>query len=616
MSWHKICCFKTQITKNALGITLKNFVLDFKKALSINEKKVFSREGASTSDIIDLALKFDALSRQRLQIETHLDLKHCFSSLTTILAFWAHSNARVDPEQLRHLTEIKPVLVRMYLTGFDPKQEILLRGYDKKNDYKQNLTKILLLLSINNISKDLYRAFLSLETETAYYFASAWLMERCQMTLNARVYHQKLIDNFHKYKEVRIEPNYFEDISVAYMFTSYSNSTGKDEIKGTISDQIANTIYRYNKKDNVSTSRKTIRNTPTILIIHEKFSNTHVMMRCFLRPLEYLKKKFEIVHLAAGSDAYDQLEKDCSKIVSANHNFRTAIDYIRDIDPDVILYPSLGMHPLPIMLSTLRLAPIQLQLFGHPSSSHSREIDGSLITSTKFHTTGPEKCTQTAPFMGGIDIEYNSLNFEYCIPNRPASDLNDKLNVAINGKSMKLSPRFIEFLSTINWPENVQLNFFPGERGIHHAIVENFIKKYFRNAKVYSLTDYADYMKNLAIQDCAICPFPFGNTNGIIDSMKIGLPTFVLKGEELCSMPEYELLNFFCLEEFVSNTQEEMAESIVNFLSNKTLRQSLSEKFQKNASFYLTNNDVSKAQKIRGETWSQWITCHILDYNS
>jgi hypothetical protein len=181
---------------------------------------------------------------------------------------------------------------------------------------------------------------------------------------------------------------------------------------------------------------------------------------------------------------------------------------------------------------------------------------------------------------------------------------------------MKLSPRFIEFLSTINWPENVQLNFFPGERGIHHAIVENFIKKYFRNSKVYPMTTYADYMKNLAIQDCAICPFPFGNTNGIIDSMKIGLPTFVLKGEELCSFPEYELLNFFCLEEFVSNTQEEMAESIVNFLSNKTFRQSLSEKFQKNASFYLTNNDVSKAQKIRGETYSEWITSHILDYNS
>lgn len=597
-------------------MTLKNYFLDFKQALFSNEKKLFSPDGVSTSDIIDLAIQFESLHSQGEAIEFQFDLKQYFSSLTTILSSWAHSNAQMDHEQLSYLIKIKPVLVCMYLTGFDPKQEILLRGYDEKNEYKQNVTKILLLLSINNITKDLYRAFLSLEIETSFYFASAWLMERCQMTLNARVYHQKLVDTFHKYKDVAVEPDYFSKLSLAYMFTSYSNSVGKDQIKGTISDQIANTIYRYNNVHNVSTSRTAIRNTPTILIIHEKFSNNHVMMRCFLRPLEYLKKKFEIVHLAAGSDAYDQLEKECSKIVSANHNFRTAIDCIRDIDPDVILYPSLGMHALPIMLSTLRLAPIQLQLFGHPSSSHSREIDGSLLPSTKFHTTGPEKCTQTAPFMGGIDIEYNSLNFEYRIPHRPASDLNDKLNVAINGKSMKLSSRFIEFLSTINWPENVQLNFFPGERGIHHAIVENFIKKYFRNSKVYPLTTYADYMKNLAIQDCAICPFPFGNTNGIIDSMKIGLPTFVLKGEELCSFPEYELLNFFCLEEFVSNTQKEMAESIVNFLSNKTLRQSLSEKFQKNASFYLTNNDVSKAQKIRGETYSEWITSHILDYNS
>jgi hypothetical protein len=436
------------------------------------------------------------------------------------------------------------------------------------------------------------------------------------MTLNARVYHQKLVDTFHKYKDVAVEPDYFSKLSLAYMFTSYSNSVGKDQIKGTISDQIANTIYRYNNVHSVSTSRTAIRSTPTILIIHEKFANRHVMMRCYLRPLEHLRKKFDIVHLAAGSGEFDLLEKETSKIISADNNFKTAIACIRDIDPDVILYPSLGMHPLPIMLSTLRLAPIQLQLFGHPSPSYSREIDGSWLNSTNFQPTGPEKCTQSASYEGGIHIEYSSLSFEYNILNRPVSDLNDKLNVAINGKSMKLSPRFIEFLSKINWPTNVQLNFFPGERGIHHAIVENFIKKYFPYAKVYPLTNYADYMKNLAIQDCAICPFPFGNTNGIIDSMKIGLPTFVLKGEELCSVAEYELLNLLELEEFVSNTQEEMAKSIADFLKNKKLRLSLSEKFQKNADFYLTKNDVSEAQKTRGDTWSKWINSHIVEYKS
>ena len=595
---------------------MKNYVLDFQETLFEYEKKMFSADGISTYDIIDLAKKFDALHGQSVPIEEHIDPKQSFASLTTILAFWAHSSARVDHEQLSYLTKIKSVLVTMYLSGFDPKQEILLRGYDEKNGYKQNLTKILLLLSVNNITKDLYRAFLSIELETSYYFACAWLMERCQMTLNARIYHQKLVDLFHQYKNVKIEPEYFSRLSLAYMYTSYSNSVGKDQIKAIISDQIANTIYRYNSADNIATSRKKIRNKPTILIIHEKFADNHVMMRCYLRTLEHLKTKFDLVHLTAGNGKYDQLEKETSKIITVNNSFTTAIDCIRSIDPDVILYPSLGMHTLPIMLSTLRLAPIQLQLFGHPSSSYSREIDGSWLGTKNYITTGPEKCTRDTFYEGGIPVDYSSLKFEYSILNRPSSDLNDKLNVVINGKSMKISPRFIEFLSTIKWPNDVQLNFFPGERGIHHVIVKNFIKKQFPNANVYQLTNYADYMKNLSIQDCAICPFPFGNTNGILDSMKIGLPTFVLKGDEICSVAEYELLNYFDLGEFVFNSQKELAEKITNFLADKRLRLSLSEKFQTNANFYLSQNNVEKAQRIRAASWSNWITNHILEFDN
>lgn len=233
---------------------MKNSVLDFKETLFVNEKKMFSLDGIETCDVISLAKKFDALLGQSEPIEKHIDPRQSFASLTAILASWAHSNARIDGEQLSYLTTIKSLLVTMYLSGFDPKQEVLLRGYDKKNDYNQNLTKILLLLSINNITKDLYRAFLSMDVETSYYFSCAWLMERCQTTPNARVYHQKLVDLFHQYKDVKIEPEYFSVLSQAYMFTSYSNSVGKDQIKATISDQIASTIYRYNPIDDISTS--------------------------------------------------------------------------------------------------------------------------------------------------------------------------------------------------------------------------------------------------------------------------------------------------------------------------------------------------------------------------
>ena len=593
---------------------MTNVFLNFHETLHMYERKMFSQDGVSTSDVIELAEKYDGVHRETLAVENHIDLRQCFSSISSILSSWAHSNAVVSSEQLRHLVEIKSALVIMYLAGFDPKQEILLRGYNKDNGYKQNLTKILLLISINNITQDLYRAFLRIEPDTAYYIACSWLMEKCQVTKNARVYHQKLVDGFDKYKDVKVEPEFFVRLSNVYMYTSYSNSVGKDEIKSTICHQISNTIYRYNPIKDVSTSRNKLRSKPTILIIHEKFANNHVMMRCYLRTIAHLEEKFDLIHLAFAPKNYDQLHKEASSIITVDGNFRIAIKKIKEIDPDIILYPSLGMHPLPMMLSTLRLAPIQLQLFGHPSSSFSKEIDGSWLNTLNFDTAGPEKCTKNVAYEGGIPIDINSLNFEYHMSNRPASQLNEKLNVVVNGKSMKLSPRFIEFLGTINWPNDVQLNFFPAERGIYFAITESLIKKYFPKARIYPTTDYDDYIKNLAIQDCAICPFPFGNTNCIIDSLKIGLPTFVLKGNEICSAAEYELLNFCDLGDFVLSSQEEMAAALTNFLHNKKLRLSLTEKFQTNANHYLTTNNVAKAQRIRAQSWSNWITNHIVEY--
>ena len=43
--------------------------------------------------------------------------------------------------------------------------------------------------------------------------------------------------------------------------------------------------------------------------------------------------------------------------------------------PDMILYSSLGMQNAVIPLATLRLAPIQMMVLGHPAPSRMPEID-------------------------------------------------------------------------------------------------------------------------------------------------------------------------------------------------------------------------------------------------
>jgi len=66
----------------------------------------------------------------------------------------------------------------------------------------------------------------------------------------------------------------------------------------------------------------------------------------------------------------------------------------------------------------------------------------------------------------------------------------------------------------------------------------------------------------------------------------------------------------------VSNSPREMAASITDFLKNKKLRLSLTENFQTNANYYLTANNVAKAQRVRAESWLDWIKNHIVEYNT
>ena len=51
----------------------------------------------------------------------------------------------------------------------------------------------------------------------------------------------------------------------------------------------------------------------------------------------------------------------------------------RELRPDIIYYPSIGLSPLAVPLSNLRLAPLQLAAAGHPATTHAPGIDAMLV---------------------------------------------------------------------------------------------------------------------------------------------------------------------------------------------------------------------------------------------
>jgi protein O-GlcNAc transferase len=104
----------------------------------------------------------------------------------------------------------------------------------------------------------------------------------------------------------------------------------------------------------------------------------HTVARLFVPLIEALdREQFDLHCLHFGADD-DAMTARVRRIGRFHHGPRAAPDWrglIGELAPDVIVYLDIGMHPLPQALASLRLAPVQAVLWGHPVSTGLPTLD-------------------------------------------------------------------------------------------------------------------------------------------------------------------------------------------------------------------------------------------------
>jgi predicted O-linked N-acetylglucosamine transferase (SPINDLY family) len=80
--------------------------------------------------------------------------------------------------------------------------------------------------------------------------------------------------------------------------------------------------------------------------------------------------------LGAGEDAETRLAKShATRFEAGPRDFGQWVDAIRACEPDVLIYPEVGMHPMTARLAALRLAPVQAASWGHPETTGLPTMD-------------------------------------------------------------------------------------------------------------------------------------------------------------------------------------------------------------------------------------------------
>jgi predicted O-linked N-acetylglucosamine transferase (SPINDLY family) len=80
--------------------------------------------------------------------------------------------------------------------------------------------------------------------------------------------------------------------------------------------------------------------------------------------------------LGAESDAETQLARSrATRFVQGPMPLRAWVEAILEAQPDVLIYPEVGMDPTTVKLASLRLAPLQAATWGHPETTGLPTLD-------------------------------------------------------------------------------------------------------------------------------------------------------------------------------------------------------------------------------------------------
>lgn len=362
--------------------------------------------------------------------------------------------------------------------------------------------------------------------------------------------------------DVQMSDASLQALDDAYMHCSYSTLPDKHGIKAALNRQARGRMERSGCAD-VPPGPPPLRARPVMVVACEWMNSQSAMYRCYAPSIEALREKFEL-HALVREDCIDEVGRALfDRVVLASRDdgalpgAETAIAHVRALRPDVMFYPSIGMSPLNVILSTFRLAPLQFMCLGHPATSRSPVIDYVVVEEGYL---GDPDCfserllavpNHSQPWVP----PHESVRLPHDIRAEPAT-----VRIAVTASTMKLNPEFLTVCRSIldRSTVPVEFRFFcGGARGLGRVYTEKSIRRFLPGALVHGPVEYNAYIANLNECDLFLSPFPFGNTNGIVDAVRQGIPGVCLDGREVHSHIDAELFRRLSLPDWLVTASRE-----------------------------------------------------------
>ena len=406
-----------------------------------------------------------------------------------------------------------------------------------------------------------------------------------------------------------------------YMHCSYDIAENKHWVKKALNQVIRRHLLQGGWTDRDVTKLGERNGKPVMVVLLEHFHSSHSIYRTHSTSMIAARERFHLIGVgneavdAAGQAVFDEFH------LLKGDNIFSKLNELKEIcekNGAAVLYmPSIGMDLTTIFASNTRLAPVQVIALGHPATTHSDFIEYVIV---EDDYVGSEKCfseqllrlpKDALPY---VPSALAPQHVEYRLRENP-----EVVNIGIASTTMKLNPYFLSALKAIRDRANVKVHFhfaLGQSMGVTHPYIERFIKSYLgSDATAHPHAPYDQYLRILHNCDMMVNPFPFGNTNGIIDMVTLGLVGVCKTGAEVHEHIDEGLFKRLGLPEWlIANTVDEYVERAIRLAENHQERLELRRHIIENNGLQtLFTGDPSPMGKVLLEKFEEWKTANLAE---
>lgn len=362
-----------------------------------------------------------------------------------------------------------------------------------------------------------------------------------------------------------------------YMHCSYADLPNKHDIKRPLNELFKRTLEDQGINDLDLSHRSpawSSANKPIMLVVLEYLSVNHSIYRTHSTTLRAARDKFHIIGMGLTDHVDEKGREIFHEFIELSGSLIDMLGQIRAVaderSPAALYMPSVGMFQLTMFLSTLRLAPLQLMALGHPATTQSPSMDYVVVEEDYI---GDPSCFSEKLLV----LPKDGLPY---VPSGAATKIEPIFNespeiikIAICATIMKLNPNFLWSLADIarRSKKRVEFHFLVGfSHGLTAMHVQKILHNYLGDyARVYDHQSYPAYMEVIRRCELFLNPFPFGNTNGIVDTVSAGLIGVCRTGREVHEHIDEGLFRRLGLPEWtITTTSKEYIEAAIRLIEN------------------------------------------------